>query len=131
MPEPPNSGSTVMPSRPSPPSSAQSSAGNSLLRSISAAIGAMRSRAKRRTMSRSASISSPCPKLNTFSYMAFLLHIPRADEAHGHCKIVLRHFLDRQTFVRAEPDDYAGYHLNNRHRCQRDIVDMEIADRKS
>ena len=46
MPEPPHSSSTVMPSRPSAPNCGQSWRGNLLVRSISAAIGAIFSREK-------------------------------------------------------------------------------------
>src|SRR5580700_8438218 len=62
MPAPPHSSSTVMPSRPSAPICAHRSRGKALLRSISAACGAILSRAKPATLSRSRSSSSPSPK---------------------------------------------------------------------
>ncbi len=62
MPAPPNSSSTVRPSTPTSPSFFHRSAGNSLSWSIAAARGAISFAVKRRTMSRSASISSPSSK---------------------------------------------------------------------
>ena len=59
MPLPPSSSSTVMPCRPSAPICGHSSIGKRSSRSISAAIGAILSSAKSRTVVRSMSISGP------------------------------------------------------------------------
>src|SRR5688572_1680809 len=124
MPEPPKSGSAVTPSRPSAPSSFQRCAGNSFERSMSAARGAIFSCAKRRTMSRRLSISSPWPKSSVFRYICFL---PAADQPHRHGEIGFRDILHRKPLARPEPDDNACDHLNDSHRSEADVVDGEGA----
>src|SRR3954447_1170856 len=100
-----------MPSRPSAPSSFHRCFGNSLERSISAARGAIFSCAKRRTMSRSASMSSPCAKLSVCVYIFLSLQtglvVIGSDQAERHGEIGLSHLLDAEPLVRAEPDDDA------------------------
>src|SRR6056297_990780 len=61
-----------MPSRPISPSSVHSDCGNSLRASISAACGAMRSAAKRRTASRNMSSSSPRAVLKALKIRSLL-----------------------------------------------------------
>src|SRR6185437_110937 len=61
-PAPPQASSTVMPSRPMPPSFTHRSAGNTLSRSMSAARGAISPDANLRTDARSMSIVSPSSK---------------------------------------------------------------------
>src|SRR5690606_15316763 len=89
--------------------------------------GAISSAAKRRTMSRSASMSSPSPKFSAFSYISLLPARFRADQPHGHGQIGFGDFVDRQPLVRPEPDDDAGDHLDDRHRRQRAVFDAERA----
>ncbi len=85
----------------------QMRAGTRCERSISAASGAILSCAKRRTMSRSASMSSPSAKLSVFVYISFLRGARCPDQAHRHGKIGFGDFADRQPLVRPEPDDDA------------------------
>src|SRR3954469_3921905 len=66
-----------MPNNPAAPSSGHRSRGNSLVRSISSARGAMRSRAKRRTCSRTASSSSPRPKSKSQRSKTLIVLHPR------------------------------------------------------
>src|SRR5687767_11205318 len=119
MPEPPNSGSAVTPSRPSAPNSFQRWTGNWFERSMSAASGAIFSCAKRRTMSRRLSISSPWPKSSVLRYISFL---PAADEPHRHGEIGLRDILHREPLAGPEPDDNAGDHLNDSHGGEAGVV---------
>src|SRR5690606_15404983 len=131
MPEPPKSGSAVMPSRPSAPISCQRCMGNSLERSVSAASGAMRSCAKRRTVSRSASMSASSPKFSVLVYMGVLPHLVCADKAHGHPEIGFGHAGDGKPFIRPEPDDDACHHLDQSHGGQFDIFGCEGACRRA
>src|SRR5687768_13769445 len=124
MPEPPKSGSAVTPSRPSAPSSFQRCAGNSFEWSMSAARGAIFSCAKRRTISRRLSISSPWPKSSVLRYISIL---PQADEPHRHGEIGFRDILHRKPLAGPEPDDNACDHLNDSHGGEAGVVDEEDA----
>src|SRR5207248_5225770 len=85
-PSPPHSSSTVIPWRPSSPICGQSCLGNSSFSSISAAIGAIFSRANRSVVSRIVSAISPRPKssprsdIRKVSYLSGALAEPRAFE---------------------------------------------------
>src|SRR5262245_30840301 len=69
-----------MPSSPSAPSSGHRSRGNTLVRSISAARGAIRSWAKRAVVSRSNSTS--CPRLKSNPVQAFGIMAPPTTAEH-------------------------------------------------
>src|ERR671910_689872 len=125
MPVPPKSGSAVMPSTPSAPSSAHRCAGKTLLRSSSAAIGAILSWAKRRTRSRRLSMSSPSPKFSVRSYISLLPGSVCAHKAPCHGKVGFCDLFDSEPLVRSEPDDHAGDHLDDGHGGHADIVDGE------
>ena len=77
MPAPPYSSSAVMPSTPRSPNFRHSSFGNSLVRSISAARGAISSAAKLRTVSRSMSADSPRSKFRVgYWFDSMMLALP-------------------------------------------------------